>query len=82
MKKFFITLLLLNLIAIPVMAEDVVKEEIKNITTQEIQNETTYLGANFLKAPAEPNAKQLITNHKSFLILNVIINGKLKEKNQ
>jgi len=80
MKKLFITLLLLNLITIPVMAEDVIKEEIQNITTQEIQNETTYLGANFLKAPAEPSAKQLVTNHKSFLILNIIVNGKLKEK--
>lgn len=80
MKKLFITLLLLNLITTPVMAEDVIKEEIQNITTQEIQNETTYLGANFLKAPAEPSAKQLVTNHKSFLILNIIVNGKLKEK--
>ena len=82
MKKFFTFLLCLNFITLPVFATDVVENEIKNITTQKVQNDNTYLGANLLKAPAEPNAKQLITNHKSFLILNVIINGKIKEKNQ
>ena len=82
MKKLFTLLLCLNFIALPVFATDVVENEIKNFTTQEVQNDNTYLGANLLKAPAEPNAKQLVTNHKSFLILNIIINGKLKEKTQ
>ena len=80
MKKLFTCLLCLNLLVLPVFATDVVENEIKNITTQEVQNDNAYLGANVLKAPAEPNAKQLVTNHKSFLILNIIINGKIKDK--
>ena len=80
MKKLFTLLLCLNFIALPVFATDVVENEIKNVTTQEVQNDNAYLGANVLKAPAEPNAKQLVTNHKSFLILNIIINGKIKDK--
>lgn len=71
MKKFLVFGLLM--VGIPVFATE--------ITEQTIQNETTYLGANFQKAPAEPNGKQLITNHKSFLIINIIVNGKIKESN-
>lgn len=73
MKKLF-TLLLLTVFITPVFAEEAVTE-------QEIQNENTYLGVNFEKAPAEPNGKQLIVNHKSFLIINIITNGKIKSKN-
>lgn len=80
MKKLFTCLLCLNLLVLPVFATDVVENEIKNITTQEVQNDNAYLGTNVLKAPAEPNAKQLVTNHKSFLVLNIIINGKIKDK--
>lgn len=72
MKKLF-TLLLLTIFVTPVLAEG-------TVTEQEIQNENTYLGVNFEKAPAEPNGKQLIVNHKSFLIINIITNGKIKSK--
>lgn len=72
MKKLF-TLLLLTVFITPVFAEE-------TVTEQEIQNENTYLGVNFEKAPAEPNGKQLIVNHKSFLIINIITNGKIKSK--
>lgn len=71
MKKLF-TLLLLMLFVTPVFAQE---------TTQEVLNENTYLGVNFEKAPAEPTGKQLIVNHKSFLIINIITNGKIKSKN-
>lgn len=70
MKKIFATFLLLTFIA-PVFAQE---------TTQEVLNENTYLGVNFEKAPTEPTGKQLITNHKSFLIINIVVNGKVKPK--
>lgn len=70
MKKIFATLLLLLFVA-PVFAQE---------TTQEVLNENTYLGVNFEKAPTEPTGKQLITNHKSFLIINIVVNGKVKPK--
>ena len=72
MKKLLALFLLITFIT-PVFAEEIVTE-------QEIQNENTYLGVNFEKAPAEPNGKQLIVNHKSFLIINIITNGKIKSK--
>lgn len=72
MKKLLTLFLLITFIT-PVFAEEIVTE-------QEIQNENTYLGVNFEKAPAEPNGKQLITNHKSFLIINIVVNGKVKPK--
>lgn len=80
MKKILLIGILTLGIMHPIYAENLITQEAQKITTQEIQNENTYLGGNFLKAPAEPNSKQLITNHKSFLILNIIINGKLKDK--
>ena len=70
MKKIFATLLLLWFFT-PVFAQE---------ATQEVLNENTYLGVNFEKAPAEPTGKQLITNHKSFLIINIVVNGKVKPK--
>ena len=72
MKKLLALFLLITFIS-PVLAKEVVTE-------QEIQNENTYLGVNFEKAPTEPNGKQLIVNHKSFLIINIITNGKIKSK--
>lgn len=74
MKKLLIICLIMS--GLPVLAD-----EQKIQTEQTIQNENTYLGANFQKAPAEPNGKQLIVNHKSFLILNIIVNGKIKPNN-
>lgn len=72
MKKLLGLFLLITFIS-PVLAKEVATE-------QEIQNENTYLGVNFEKAPTEPTGKQLITNHKSFLIINIVVNGKVKPK--
>lgn len=55
----------------------------KNTESQKVENENSYLGINFEKQPEEQSGKQLITNKKSFLFVNVIINGKpitVKEK--
>lgn len=71
MKKLFLIIGLL-LVGIPTIATE-------GVTEQTIQNENTYLGVNLQKAPTEPNGKQLITNHKSFLIINIVVNGKVKE---
>ena len=70
MKKL-ITLLILASFVAPVFAQE---------TTQEVLNENTYLGVNFEKAPTEPTGKQLITNHKSFLIINIVVYVKVKPK--
>lgn len=78
MKKILSLLIALNLFILPVFANEIT-EETKAVTLQEIQNEQTYLGINFEKTPTNSNSKQLITNHKSFLIFNIIINGKIKE---
>lgn len=58
-------------------------ETTENTESQKIENENSYLGINFEKQPEEQSGKQLITNKKSFLFINVIINGKpitVKEK--
>ena len=58
-------------------------ETTENTESQKIENENSYLGINFEKQPEEQSGKQLITNKKSFLFVNVIINGKpitVKEK--
>lgn len=70
MKKI-ITLFMLMCLATPVLAEE---------ATQEVQNDNTYLGVNIEKAPTETTGRQLITNHKSFLIINIVVNGKVKSK--
>ena len=74
MKKTLLTLLLLNLMVLPVFANE------QNLE-QKIDNENSYLGVNFEKKPTSENGGQLIKNHKSFLIINIVINGKIKESN-
>ena len=78
MKKLILALLILAF-ALPAMAEEtaVIKE------TQKIVNDNAYLCINFMKQPEENDGQQLITNKKSFLFINIIINGKpivVKEK--
>lgn len=73
--KRLILLLSLLLIGLPIFAEEDLQ------TVQLVENENTFLGANFQKAPAQPNGKQTITNHKSFLCINIIVNGKIKQPN-
>ena len=78
MKKLFLALLVFTL-ALPVIAE----EATINKETQKINNDNAYLGVNFMKQPEENGGQQLIANKKSFLFINVIINGKpltVKEK--
>ena len=53
----------------------------KEIVDQEISNDNSYLSTNFQKKPTQKEGKQLITNHKSFLVLNIVINGKNKQDN-
>lgn len=43
---------------------------------QEIDNNQTYMTANFQKQPKKDN-KQKIHNHFSFFVINVQINGKI-----
>lgn len=44
--------------------------------TQEVKNENSYLGINVEKQPEQDKNEQLITNKKSFLFINIVINGK------
>lgn len=71
--KNIIILFLMTVLSSGVFAENAVEQEIKN--------DNSYLGINFQKKPAQEEGKQLITNHKSFLVLNIVINGKNKQNN-
>lgn len=46
---------------------------------QTIDNQNSYLGVNFEKTPDQTEGKQKIKNERSFLFINIIINGKVKE---
>jgi len=46
---------------------------------QTIDNQNSYLGVNFEKTPDQTEGKQTIKNERSFLFINIIINGKIKE---
>lgn len=80
MKKTLSIILTSLVLSCPVFAENLIAQEVETLVTQEIKNDNTYLGANLAKTTSDANGKQLITNHKSFLILNIIINDKYKEK--
>lgn len=71
--------LLLILIALCMVTPVFATEE---IIDQQIQNDSSYLGTNFIKVPSNKDDKQLIVNHKSFLVLNIILNGKTKNTNK
>ena len=75
MKRFLFTLVAIMMMAVPVMATEV-KEQPTQAENQVLENENSYLGINFMKQPEENGGKQLVTNKKSFLFINVVINGK------
>ena len=74
MKRFLFTLVAI-MMTVPVMATEV-KEQPAQAENQVLENENSYLGINFMKQPEEQGGKQLVTNKKSFLFINVVINGK------
>ena len=71
MKKLLIlaTILLTSTIWSVTMAEE---------PKQEIKNDQAYFTANLQKQPEKDN-KQKIQNHFSFFVVNVQINGKIKD---
>ena len=75
MKKVLFTLVAIMMMAVPAMATEV-KEQPTQAENQVLENENSYLGINFMKQPEENGGKQLVTNKKSFLFINVVINGK------
>lgn len=75
MKRFLFTLVAIMMMSVPVMATEV-KEQPTQVENQVLENENSYLGINFMKQPEENGGKQLVTNKKSFLFINVVINGK------
>ena len=75
MKRFLFTVVAIMMMAVPVMATEV-KEQPTQAENQVLENENSYLGINFMKQPEENGGKQLVTNKKSFLFINVVINGK------
>ena len=66
MKRLLILALLMTL---PALAEE---------PKQEIKNDQAYFTANLQKQPEKDN-KQKIQNHFSFFVINIQINGKLKD---
>ena len=71
MKKL-VALLVAVVLATPVFAaEEAVQQE-----NQKVDNNGSFLGVNFVKQPEEQGSKQLVTNKKSFLFINIVINGK------
>ena len=66
MKRLLILVMLMTL---PVFAEE---------PKQEIKNDQAYFTANLQKQPEKDN-KQKIGNHFSFFVINVQINGKIKD---
>ena len=75
MKRFLFTLVAIMMMTVPAMATEV-KEQPTQAENQVLENENSYLGINFMKQPEENGGKQLVTNKKSFLFINVVINGK------
>ena len=77
MKKLLMAVFTLVLMVAPVMATEVTETQTaQQAENQVLENENSYLGINFMKQPEENGGKQLVTNKKSFLFINVVINGK------
>lgn len=72
MKKLLIAMSILC--TLPVCAAE------ETLLTQKVVNENS-LGINFEKQPAQEGGKQHISNKKSFLFINVVINGKCSTDN-
>ena len=71
MKKIAFILGLLLFYSQTVLADEVVAE-------QDIKNDQSYFTANLQKQP-EKESKQKIGNHFSFFVVNIQINGKIKD---
>ena len=77
MKKLLMAVFTLALMVAPVMATEVTETQpAQQAENQVLENENSYLGINFMQQPEENGGKQLVTNKKSFLFINVVINGK------
>lgn len=75
MKRFLFTLVAIVMMAVPAMATEPQEQPVQ-VENQVLDNENSYLGINFMKQPEENGGKQLVTNKKSFLFINIVINGK------
>ena len=74
MKKLAIVIIsLLFLSSSVVFADEVLPQ-------QDIKNDQAYFTANLQKQP-EKQCKQKIGNHFSFFVVNIQINGKIKDSN-
>lgn len=51
-------------------------EETPVNTDQSVVNKNSYLGINIEKKPVQENGKQTVKNERSFLFINIVINGK------
>lgn len=71
MKKLAFILGILLFCSQTVLADEVVVE-------QDIKNDQSYFTANLQKQP-EKESKQKIGNHFSFFVINIQINGKIKD---
>lgn len=71
MKKTLIIFATVCLTCLSAIAEE---------TNQTINNQNSYLGINFEKKPVQETGKQSIKNERSFLFINIIINGKTLDK--
>ena len=71
MKKLSILLSLLFFCSTVVFADEVLPQ-------QDIKNDQAYFTANLQKQP-EKESKQKIGNHFSFFVVNIQINGKIKD---
>ena len=71
MKKLAFILSLLLFFSSAVLADE-------NTSEQTVKNEQAYFTANLQKQP-EKQCKQKIGNHFSFFVVNIQINGKIKD---
>lgn len=78
MKKLILSMLCILALSSVVLAEETVTKEIEQV----VNNENSYLGINVMKQPEQEGNKQLITNKKSFLFINIVVNGKPIEVKQ
>ena len=46
---------------------------------QKIENQNSYVGLNIEKADPSTDVKQSIKNERSWFLINIVINGKVKE---
>lgn len=66
MKKFLAIAGLMALLVSPALAQN-----------QTVENTGSYLGINIEKTPSQQEGKQMVKNEKSFLFINIVVNGKI-----